>query len=104
MARWRQEQCKATLPALALLCAHCTAPQGAKTGRLLKYDPATHTATVLVRGLWYANGVAVSKDQSFVAVVVSSPKEGATPPPMQRTWHARLRACTHACMHARLCM
>lgn len=76
MARW-QETSKVTLPTLVLLCTHRTAPQGAKTGRLLKYDPANHTTTVLVRGLWYANGVAVSKDQSFVAVVVSWPKRVA---------------------------
>ncbi len=43
--------------------------QGGATGRLLKYDPASHTTMLLADGLWYANGVALSADESFVAVV-----------------------------------
>ncbi|KAJ4972247.1 hypothetical protein NE237_005346 [Protea cynaroides] len=39
-----------------------------KTGRLLKYDISTKEVTVLLRGLAFANGVALSKDRSFVLV------------------------------------
>jgi sugar lactone lactonase YvrE len=39
-----------------------------RTGRLLAYDPATGRATTLLDGLSFANGVAVSPDQSFVLV------------------------------------
>ena len=39
------------------------------TGRLLRYDPKTKRTTVLLRGLQYANGVAVAPDQTFVLVV-----------------------------------
>lgn len=38
-------------------------------GRLLAYDPATGATKVLLTGLYYANGVAVSADGSFVLVV-----------------------------------
>jgi len=41
---------------------------GSKTGRLLAYYPNNRTTHVLAKGLWYANGVAVSADGSFVAV------------------------------------
>ncbi|ASK34040.1 SMP-30/gluconolactonase/LRE family protein [Alloalcanivorax mobilis] len=37
-------------------------------GRLLKYDPATGTTTVLLKGLQFANGVALAADESFVLV------------------------------------
>ena len=37
-------------------------------GRLLCYDPATRKATTLLRGLNFANGVAVSHDQTYVLV------------------------------------
>jgi len=37
-------------------------------GRLLVYDPATARATTLIKGLNFANGVAVSHDQSYVLV------------------------------------
>lgn len=39
-----------------------------KTGRLIKYDRSNKEATVLLRGLAFANGVALSKDRSFVLV------------------------------------
>lgn len=38
------------------------------TGRLLAYDPATKTARLVLGGLSFANGVAMSPDQSFVLV------------------------------------
>ena len=41
---------------------------GNPTGRLLRYDPASGTTTVLATKLWYANGVALAADESFVAV------------------------------------
>ncbi len=37
-------------------------------GRLLQYDPQTRETTVLLEGLNFANGVAVSPDQRFVLV------------------------------------
>lgn len=37
-------------------------------GRLLKYDPVTGTTTVLLKGLQFANGVALAADESFVLV------------------------------------
>jgi sugar lactone lactonase YvrE len=41
-------------------------------GRLLAYDPATGTTRVLLDRLYFANGVAVSPDQSFLLVVESA--------------------------------
>jgi sugar lactone lactonase YvrE len=37
-------------------------------GRLLVYDPATKTTTTLLKDLYFANGVALSSDESFVLV------------------------------------
>lgn len=37
-------------------------------GRLIKFDPATGTATTLLSDLYFANGVALAKDESFVLV------------------------------------
>lgn len=41
---------------------------GDKSGRLLKYDPRTNEVSVLLRGLSFANGVALNKDNDFVLV------------------------------------
>ncbi|KAL3501330.1 hypothetical protein ACH5RR_035779 [Cinchona calisaya] len=41
---------------------------GDTSGRLLKYDPKTRQRTVVLRGLSGPNGVAVSKDGTFVLV------------------------------------
>lgn len=41
---------------------------GDKTGRLLKYNISSQEVVVLLRGLVFANGVALSKDHSFVLV------------------------------------
>lgn len=38
-------------------------------GRLLRYDPAAHRTELLMANLNFANGVAVSPDESFVLVV-----------------------------------
>lgn len=43
--------------------------QGQPTGRLLRYDPATRRTHVVADGIWFANGVALSRDGSYVAVV-----------------------------------
>ena len=56
-------------------------------GRLMAFDPQTQTPRTLLRGLYFANGVAVSADQSFVLVCetgmyrvrrvwIKDPKEG----------------------------
>lgn len=45
---------------------------GDKTGRLLKYNIATKEVTVLLEGIGFANGVALSKDRSFVLVAETS--------------------------------
>lgn len=37
-------------------------------GRLLCYDPATQTTRVLLRDLYFANGVALSREEDFVLV------------------------------------
>jgi len=60
-------------------------------GRLLVYDPKTGQATTLIDGLSFANGVAVSPDQSFVLINetgnyrvlrywISGPKKGTWEP------------------------
>ena len=57
-------------------------------GRLLVYDPISRVATTLVDGLNFANGVAVSHDQTYVLVNetgkyrvirywIAGPQEGA---------------------------
>lgn len=43
--------------------------EGRPTGRLLAFNPQTNITKELMSKLWYANGVAVAKDGSFVAVV-----------------------------------
>jgi sugar lactone lactonase YvrE len=37
-------------------------------GRLLRYDPATSQVSVLLDGLYFANGVALSADESYLVV------------------------------------
>lgn len=48
-------------------CLPCL--QGGATGRLLVFDPSTRQTEVLSEGFWFANGVALSPDGTFVAVV-----------------------------------
>ncbi|XP_062079744.1 protein STRICTOSIDINE SYNTHASE-LIKE 10-like [Humulus lupulus] len=45
-----------------------SAMSGDKTGRLLKYNISSKEVTVLLKDLAFANGVALSKDRSFVLV------------------------------------
>ncbi|KMT15142.1 hypothetical protein BVRB_3g062590 [Beta vulgaris subsp. vulgaris] len=45
---------------------------GDQTGRFIKYNKLTKEVTVLLRGLAFANGVALSKDRSFVLVAETS--------------------------------
>ncbi|XP_058115056.1 protein STRICTOSIDINE SYNTHASE-LIKE 10-like [Magnolia sinica] len=45
---------------------------GDRTGRLLKYDPRSKKVTVLLKGLVYPNGVAISKDSTFLLIVETS--------------------------------
>ncbi|XP_047314286.1 protein STRICTOSIDINE SYNTHASE-LIKE 10-like [Impatiens glandulifera] len=45
---------------------------GDRTGRLMKYDRSTKEVTVLLKGLAFANGVALSKDRSFVLIAETS--------------------------------
>jgi sugar lactone lactonase YvrE len=42
--------------------------EGRAHGRLIKYDPEARAATTLAKDLYFANGVALSSDESFVAV------------------------------------
>ena len=58
-----------------MYCTPCYIPcdvlcvvQGSVTGRLLSYSTKTGKTHVLAEDFWYANGVAVAPDQSFVAV------------------------------------
>ncbi|XP_042437930.1 adipocyte plasma membrane-associated protein-like [Zingiber officinale] len=46
--------------------------QATPTGRLLKYDPETKATSVVLDGLSFANGVALSAQQDFVVVSESS--------------------------------
>ncbi|OIT39778.1 PREDICTED: protein STRICTOSIDINE SYNTHASE-LIKE 10-like [Nicotiana attenuata] len=45
---------------------------GDKTGRLMKYNKSTKEVTVVLGGLAFANGVALSKDRSFLLVAETS--------------------------------
>ncbi|KAK1310261.1 Strictosidine synthase 1 [Acorus calamus] len=49
-------------------------------GRLMKYDSQTKQVTVLLRGLFFANGVAVSKNKSYVLVTETTQNR------IQRYW------------------
>lgn len=42
--------------------------EGRPYGRLLRYDPRTNETEVLLEGLYFANGVALSPDEDFVLV------------------------------------
>jgi sugar lactone lactonase YvrE len=42
--------------------------EGDNTGRFIKYDPATKETTTLIKDLRFSNGVAVSRDGTFVLI------------------------------------
>lgn len=46
---------------------------GDDSGRVLKYDPRTKETTVVLKGVQFPNGVALSKDESFLAIAESVP-------------------------------
>ncbi|WP_170990955.1 SMP-30/gluconolactonase/LRE family protein [Herbidospora galbida] len=46
--------------------------EGRPRGRLLRYDPAAKTTTVLAEGLYFPNGVVVTDDQRALLVVEST--------------------------------
>jgi len=63
--------------------------RGEASGQLLSYDPVTHQVKEVLENIAYANGVAISADGSFVAVVetntcrvlrrwLKGPKKGST--------------------------
>jgi sugar lactone lactonase YvrE len=39
--------------------------EGSRTGRLLRYDPKTQTAEVMMEGLFFANGVTLGPDEDL---------------------------------------
>ena len=47
---------------------HCAldAFEGKPNGRLMSYDPTTKQTKVLVRDIYFANGIVVSPDQSYL--------------------------------------
>ncbi|XP_022036210.2 protein STRICTOSIDINE SYNTHASE-LIKE 5, partial [Helianthus annuus] len=48
--------------------AHLDMLEAKPHGQLLKYDPVTMETSLVLDGLWFANGVAVSSDQEFLVV------------------------------------
>ena len=46
--------------------------RGKKSGRLLRYKPETDEVDILADGIWFANGVAMDKDETFVMVTETS--------------------------------
>ena len=50
------------------------------TGRFIKYDPVTKETTVLIKNLLFPNGVAVSKDGTFIILAESRTGRFATSP------------------------
>jgi hypothetical protein len=46
--------------------------RGIKSGRLLRYNPQNDETKILAEGIWFANGVAVDKDETFVLVCETS--------------------------------
>jgi sugar lactone lactonase YvrE len=45
--------------------------EASSTGRLLKYDPGTGKVSVVLDNLAFANGVALSRDETFIIVCES---------------------------------
>ena len=61
----QSQQCKQT----SVMPIVYASLQGTTTGRLLSYNPKSKKTRVLADGFFYANGVALSPDDSFVLVV-----------------------------------
>uniref|UniRef100_A0A803L5K0 Strictosidine synthase conserved region domain-containing protein n=1 Tax=Chenopodium quinoa TaxID=63459 RepID=A0A803L5K0_CHEQI len=59
-----------------------------RSGRLLRYDPKTKRVTVLLRGLSFANGVALSKNKDFILVTETTTYQ------VQKYWLTGLKAGT----------
>lgn len=55
-------------PQLILLRLLPAAMQGLPQGRLLAYYPANRSTHVIAYGFFYSNGVALSKDESYLAL------------------------------------
>jgi sugar lactone lactonase YvrE len=51
--------------------AYVSLGAAAPSGRLARYDPRTGQAEVLARGLWFANGAALSAEEDFLVVADS---------------------------------
>ncbi|MCO5605234.1 hypothetical protein L7F22_059414 [Adiantum nelumboides] len=60
------------MQASSLDTANPTVLEGRPNGRLLKLDPSTGATSVFATGLYFPNGVAVSKDNSFLVVSETS--------------------------------
>ena len=54
--------------------------QGGGTGRILSYDPRTGDTKEVVTGLYYANGVALSQDETYLVVAETSSRR------LQKVW------------------
>ncbi|CAK0787144.1 hypothetical protein CVIRNUC_010360 [Coccomyxa viridis] len=70
--------------------------QGAASGRLLSYNPKTGKTHVVALGFWFANGVALSRDESFIAVVETNTQT------VHRVWLAGAKAGQQEIMIDRL--
>lgn len=42
--------------------------RGVPAGRLLRYQPETGNVDVLATGIWFANGIGVDKDETFIVI------------------------------------
>ncbi len=42
--------------------------QGRPSGRVLVYDPRDRSTRVVASGIWFANGVSLSRDESFLVI------------------------------------
>jgi sugar lactone lactonase YvrE len=50
---------------------YVTLSKGGPAGMLLAYHPSNRSTVVLMSGLWFANGVALAHDESYVLVADS---------------------------------
>ena len=48
--------------------AHLDLLEAKPNGQLLKYDPSSNDTSVVIDGLYFANGVALSMDQNYLVV------------------------------------